>query len=123
MGVGSPRAGPGPSLAARVPLTFSGVILMKKVGIAGLAVVALAALGGCAAENATCKPGDANAKPAAGMANASCPMMPDHAVEAGAVAVSYKGQNVGFCCDGCIPKWNKMTDAQKDESLKKVAAK
>ncbi len=39
------------------------------------------------------------------------------------VFTDYKGQRVGFCCKGCVPKWNALTDAQKDAALAKAIAK
>lgn len=38
------------------------------------------------------------------------------------VTESHKGKNVAFCCTSCEKKWNAMTDAQKDEALKKAMA-
>lgn len=32
----------------------------------------------------------------------------------------YKGQKIGFCCDGCPDAWDKLTDAEKDASLAKA---
>ena len=40
-----------------------------------------------------------------------------------ALVADYKGQKVGFCCKGCIPKWNAMTDAQKDAAVASAVAK
>jgi hypothetical protein len=33
----------------------------------------------------------------------------------------YKGQRVAFCCGSCPPKWDKLTDAEKDAKLQAVA--
>ncbi len=33
----------------------------------------------------------------------------------------YKGKKVGFCCAGCPKQWDKLSDAQKDAKLAKVA--
>ncbi|MCA9283945.1 MAG: hypothetical protein KDA22_01930 [Phycisphaerales bacterium] len=35
----------------------------------------------------------------------------------------WNGQRVGFCCNGCIPRWDKMTDAQKQAALDSAIAK
>jgi len=35
----------------------------------------------------------------------------------------YKGQKVGFCCAGCVPKWDALNDAQRDAKLKAVLPK
>jgi hypothetical protein len=37
--------------------------------------------------------------------------------------VSYQGHTIGFCCDGCAPKWNKLPAAEKDEHLKKMLSR
>ncbi len=39
------------------------------------------------------------------------------------IMTEWKGQNVGFCCKGCMPKWEKMTAEQKDTALAKAVAK
>lgn len=39
------------------------------------------------------------------------------------IMTEWKGQKVGFCCKGCVPKWEKMTAAQKDSALAKAVAK
>ena len=94
------------------------------------ALVLLAAAACCAAMVVGCesssKDKKAEAAPAAapkqasmGVVNTKCPVMPSH--EAGSKATtSYQGQTVGFCCAGCVPKWNAMTDAQKAEALAKA---
>ena len=30
----------------------------------------------------------------------------------------FQGSTVGFCCEKCIPKWNGMSDADKQAKLK-----
>ena len=39
------------------------------------------------------------------------------------VVREYKGQKVGFCCEGCIKDWNAMSDTQKDAAVKAAEAK
>lgn len=60
-----------------------------------------------------------NAKTTAGATtaavNKSCPIS-GRSVSAGAT-VSYGDQTVGFCCGGCIGKWNALTDADKTSKL------
>ncbi len=34
--------------------------------------------------------------------------------------VEWKGKKVGMCCPGCMPKWSKLSDAQKDAALAKA---
>ncbi|MFT3685551.1 MAG: hypothetical protein QM783_11585 [Phycisphaerales bacterium] len=48
--------------------------------------------------------------------NATCAIMHDEPVDP-ELTTEWKGQKVGFCCKGCIPKWNKLTAAQKDAAL------
>ncbi len=54
--------------------------------------------------------------------NAYCVIMNEDPVDPELVR-EYKGQRVGFCCKGCVPKWNAMTDAQKDAALATAIAK
>ncbi|MBU6413697.1 MAG: hypothetical protein KGS45_09490 [Planctomycetes bacterium] len=54
--------------------------------------------------------------------NTMCVMMPNEAISAG-VTTDYKGMKVGFCCPGCITKFNKMSDADKVAQLGKVGVK
>ena len=54
--------------------------------------------------------------------NAYCAIVLDDPVNP-EVFTDYKGQRVGFCCKGCVPKWNALTDAQKDAALAKAIAK
>jgi hypothetical protein len=35
----------------------------------------------------------------------------------------FNGQKVGFCCDGCPPAWDKLTDEQKTAKLASAIAK
>jgi hypothetical protein len=87
--------------------------VMKR--IASLAMVALIGVGvmGCSSDKKE------EPKAAMGLMNSKCPLMPDHPIDPN-VTADYKGGKVGFCCDGCLPDWNKMTDAQKDERLAKA---
>ena len=87
--------------------------------LAALLIVLLAALiaTGCASDEGS--PNTASRPTAAGAAggssapiNTHCPVMPDHPIDP-AVTVSYQGQSVGFCCDGCIAAWNGLSDAER----------
>lgn len=56
--------------------------------------------------------------------NKVCPMEPEDAIpgqwaDANCV-VEWKGKKVGLCCPGCKPKWNKLSDAQREAALAKV---
>lgn len=95
---------------------------MKRV--LGLLVLVTVAAAGCAskqtAENeAECKavkPGVVTT------VNHYCVIVQDDPVNPEVVR-EYKGQQVGFCCPGCIKKWDAMTDAQKDAAIKSAVAK
>ena len=55
--------------------------------------------------------------------NSTCPitggsLSPDGVVER--LTRDYKGQKIGFCCDGCPEAWDKLTAAQKDAELAKT---
>jgi hypothetical protein len=54
--------------------------------------------------------------------NSYCVVQNDDPVDP-AIAREYKGQKVGFCCNGCPETWDAMTDAQKDEALRVAVAK
>jgi Tfp pilus assembly protein PilX len=70
----------------------------------------------------------ARVKPAAGKGtvNSVCPIMggkfDPNKVKPNLV-VAYKDGKVGFCCAGCIPKWNKLSNAQRDQKLAAAARK
>jgi hypothetical protein len=40
-----------------------------------------------------------------------------------AIIREWKGQKVGFCCKGCLPRWAKMSDAEKDAAVASAVAK
>lgn len=86
---------------------------MKHLLLAALACAALAL--------AACKSTEGDSMDSAGMqtANTMCPMMPDHEVDP-EVTTTYEGQTVGFCCSDCVPKWNALSDEQKEARLNAV---
>ena len=49
--------------------------------------------------------------------NKMCAVENEDPVNPKIMPVVWKGQKVGFCCDGCKPRWAKMTDAEKDKAL------
>ena len=98
--------------------------IAKTVCAVALSVLA-ASLGACASQSkaeADCKPAQEGAVHAVAV-NAQCPVMPADDASHSTTLVDYKGQKVAFCCPGCVPKWNAMTDAQKDAALAKVTTK
>jgi hypothetical protein len=64
-------------------------------------------LAGCQSGNKT---GD---KAAPGMINSGCPFSGE-AVGEGAPTAAWNGRTVGFCCNGCVKRWNGWSDEQKD---------
>lgn len=48
--------------------------------------------------------------------NAMCPMMGEAVTDDGG-RVEWEGKTVGFCCEGCIEGWNKLSDEQKKTKL------
>lgn len=54
--------------------------------------------------------------------NHYCVIMPEDPVNPKVVR-EFKGQTVGFCCKGCLGKWDAMSDAQKSEALSIAIAK
>ena len=53
-----------------------------------------------------------------GAINDSCPIMGGD-VDPGAAMADFGGAKVGFCCDGCVNKWNAWSDAQKRDFVAK----
>ena len=51
--------------------------------------------------------------------NRMCPSM-DERVDPDAATVRYKGHTIGFCCGDCVPEWNDLSAAKKDERLKNM---
>ncbi|MBC7834498.1 MAG: hypothetical protein H7Y88_05280 [Phycisphaerales bacterium] len=87
---------------------------MKALALALLAGVAIA--GGC--DNNKDDRAMSETRPAMATVNSECPYTGGKVNPA--TAVSYKGQNVGFCCNGCASSWAKLTDAEKDTNLAAV---
>lgn len=54
--------------------------------------------------------------------NKMCVVVNDDPVNPAVETVAWKGQQVGFCCNGCKPKWNSWTDEQKDAAVAKAVA-
>lgn len=97
---------------------------MKKTILSTLALCCIVA-GGCATNDNDAKHREeercGEIKPGLiTSVNANCVIIPQDPVDPAMQTVEWKGQKVGFCCKGCVPKWNKMSDAQKDAALAKV---
>ena len=53
-----------------------------------------------------------------GAINDMCPIMGGD-VNPSADSVSYEGAKVGFCCNGCVGKWNSWSDSKKRQYVAK----
>jgi hypothetical protein len=87
-----------------------------------LACSMILAMGGCADQQKT-EAQPAMAMSPAGTVNYYCVMNPDDKVEVNSPTTTWRGEKIGFCCGGCVGKWNKMTDAQKDAAVAAGKAK
>lgn len=95
-------------------------------GIPVLFAIAGLALAGCS----TNKEGAAKAadvKPARmTVINTVCPMEPDDSFEAtdrpAELVRTVNGQNIGFCCDHCTAKFDKMSEEKKAQVLSAAKA-
>ncbi len=61
----------------------------------------------------------------AGFANIRCPIMTKNKIDPKKVDASlireFKGQKVAFCCGGCPPAWDKLSDEDKVTKLAAAA--
>ncbi len=87
-----------------------------KIGITVVAAIALSAgLSACSTnEQAGAHDGHGSMTQVSAV-NTKCPIMGSDVDPA--VTTEYNGQTVGFCCAGCIGKFNKLSDAEKAEKL------
>jgi hypothetical protein len=54
--------------------------------------------------------------------NEYCAIVLDDPVDPN-IVVDWKGQKVSFCCKGCLPKWDKLTESERDAAVAKAIAK
>lgn len=54
--------------------------------------------------------------------NAMCVMMHEDPVDPATASREFNGQKIGFCCPGCIGKWDKLNDTEKSAALAKAMA-
>lgn len=99
------------------------------VAVAGVCVITCLGLTGCDKNSgASAKSGENEAmckavKPGTvTTVNHYCVVMPDDPVNP-EVTRDFKGQKVGFCCPGCLKKWDGMSDAQRSEALSVAIAR
>ena len=60
----------------------------------------------------TTEPTPTTAPASPGMINDTCPFSGE-ALDANSPTVAYMGKSVGLCCNGCRPRWEKMSDDDK----------
>lgn len=88
---------------------------MKNLHFTSLAFLTALLLGGCAQHDAK--------KAAPGGLVANTCVMSGEALDASSPTADFNGSKVGFCCDKCLAKWNKLDDAGKKAKLAEVAKK
>jgi hypothetical protein len=78
---------------------------------AGAATLAAALLViGCSSPEKAASSGD---EPAMAMLNDQCPIMGKQ-VDEGSPSLSYGGHRIGFCCKGCVNRWEEMSAVDRD---------
>lgn len=85
--------------------------------LASTAVLAACAwLPGCSGPT-TETPTDSNASQMSSQPiNRNCPIMEGEVTPEGGT-VSWNGQTIGFCCEGCSEKWAALSDEEKAQAL------
>ena len=66
--------------------------------------------------------GCAPSETAATAVNAHCPIM-GHEVADDGGSTTWNGQTIAFCCEGCLPEWNELSDEDKANKLAAAAEK
>lgn len=92
-------------------------ILVAAMGIMAISMV----IGGCAAcDSCQDAQGVKDESKTVAVVNSVCPIGEDpidsKAVEA-SLTRNWRGKKVGFCCEGCLPVWDEMSDADKEKAL------
>jgi hypothetical protein len=91
--------------------------MSSRCAVAAL-IIAAGSLFGCQSTKTT----DAGAE--VRTVNSTCPVAGNAWSENGsktrpaALTRTYKGDTVGFCCQGCASKWDAMTDAERAQKLR-----
>lgn len=80
-------------------------------------------LAGCAESPSTTSNGtDDGEQTAATTVNQICPIMGGEVADDGGTA-QWNGKLIGFCCPGCAPKWEKLSDDEKAAKLAEADTK
>ncbi len=98
---------------------------MKNIALAALAlgicVLTLAVVVGCEKKSDDPAAVPATAPAVSAFANTRCPIMASNKIDPAKVPDNlireHKGQKVAFCCGGCPPAWDKLSDEAKDAAL------
>ncbi len=69
-----------------------------------------------AAKTGSCCAGSKDATTATVAFNANCPIM-GSPVKAGGGSAEWSGKTVGFCCPGCVKKWDALSSDEKSQKL------
>ena len=89
------------------------------------AVATVVLVAGCSAPpKETVKGTPAGGETPQAFVNATCPMMGstiDPKKVTPELVRMHKGKKVAFCCGGCPPAWDKLSDAEKDAKLQESA--
>ncbi|MFN0132656.1 MAG: hypothetical protein ACKVW3_09030 [Phycisphaerales bacterium] len=75
---------------------------------------------GCVKDKACCDTGDKTAAARVSVINTMCPIGGDDFGEKTRPAElvrTHNGENIGFCCEGCVKSFDKKADAAKGEVL------
>ncbi|MBX3376849.1 MAG: hypothetical protein KF678_07585 [Phycisphaeraceae bacterium] len=92
-----------------------------------LSAAALGLLAGCASNKGACCDSSAAAKSDGNVAvvNTMCPIGADDfetKQRPPELARNYKGTSIGFCCEGCVKSFDKMSEEKKAEVAKAALA-
>lgn len=109
--------------SSRCRATWRSVLSVAAAGLWGAALGCAAERSGAAATAERSAPADPGAAKVR-VVNAYCPVAGTHPVDESGNKMTtadltrrWRGQTVGFCCDGRPPFWDEMTDAEREEKL------
>jgi hypothetical protein len=96
-------------------------MLVRRALAVTLVCVAGLALAACSGGNKDAKAdsGQSPRQANMGVVNTKCPVVPSHTLDPN-VTREFQGKKVAFCCAGCIPAWDKLSDADKAAALKRA---
>lgn len=99
---------------------------MNRLATRLLGLAAIVCLAGCAAnKEACCDPNAAHSAEKVAVINTVCPIGNDDfgsKERSKDLAREWNGKSIGFCCDHCVAKFEKMTPEKKAEVATAAAA-